>query len=123
MYYGSQFTDRFTSKAREPSGRHHFDVRCKTLGIEHRLCPPRHPQTNGLVERFNGRISEIVRQTRLKSGAELEATLTAYCSTYNYHIPQRSLEHRSPVQALQAWCVAKPELFKRAVYKQAGLDT
>jgi hypothetical protein len=25
---GSQFTDRFTSKAREPSGRHHFDVRC-----------------------------------------------------------------------------------------------
>jgi transposase InsO family protein len=60
---GSQFTDRFTSKAREPSGQHHFDVRCKALGIEHRLCPPRHPQTNGLVERFNGRISDVVQQT------------------------------------------------------------
>jgi len=120
---GSQFTDRFTSKAREPSGQHHFDVRCKALGIEHRLCPPRHPQTNGLVERFNGRISEVVQQTRFKSGAELEATLTAYCKTYNHHIPQRSLDHRSPVQALQAWQVSKPHLFKRAVYKQAGLDT
>ncbi|MFG6417387.1 DDE-type integrase/transposase/recombinase, partial [Roseateles sp. DC23W] len=82
---GSQFTDRFTSKAREPSGKHHFDVRCKALGIEHRLCPPRHPQTNGLVERFNGRISEVVQQTRFNSGAELEATLTAYCKTYNHH--------------------------------------
>lgn len=75
---GSQFTDRFTSKAREPSGQHHVDVRCKALGIERRLCPPRHPQTNGMVERFNGRISELAQQTRFKSGVELEATLTAY---------------------------------------------
>ena len=57
---GSQFTDRFTSKKREPSGKHKFDVRCKVLNIEHRLCPPRHPQTNGMVERFNGRLSELV---------------------------------------------------------------
>jgi transposase-like protein len=57
---GSQFTDRFTGKKREPSGNHKFDVRCKALNIEHRLCPPRHPQTNGMVERFNGRVSEVV---------------------------------------------------------------
>jgi len=92
-------------------------------GLLNRLCPPRHPQTNGLVERFNGRISEVVQQTQFKSAAELEATLTAYCKTYNHHIPQRSLDHRSPVEALQAWQVSKPHLFKRAVYKQAGLDT
>jgi transposase InsO family protein len=60
---GSQCTDRFTSKKREPSGNHKFDVRCKVMGIEHRLCPPRHPRTNGMVERFNGRISEVVSQT------------------------------------------------------------
>ncbi|WP_197046837.1 DDE-type integrase/transposase/recombinase [Paucibacter sp. KBW04] len=58
---GSQFTDRFTSKTREPSGKHHFDLRCRALGIEHWACPSRHPQTNGLVERFNGRISELVK--------------------------------------------------------------
>jgi hypothetical protein len=33
---GSQFTDRFTSKAREPWGQHHFDVRCKAVGSRHR---------------------------------------------------------------------------------------
>ena len=31
---GSQFTDRFTSKKREPTGCHDFDVRCGELGID-----------------------------------------------------------------------------------------
>jgi len=63
---GSQFTDRFTSKHKDletgdriPSGKHAFDVLCKRLAIEHRLIPLRHPQSNGMVERFNGRISEV----------------------------------------------------------------
>ena len=120
---GSQFTDRFTSKKREPSGRHKFDVRCQALGIEHRLCPPRHPQTNGMVERFNGRISEVLHQTRFASAAQLEATLMRYVKTYNHQIPQRVLHHISPIQALKDWYAKKPELFKRRVYNQAGLDT
>jgi transposase InsO family protein len=73
---GSQFTDRFTSKRKQPSGKHVFDKRCQGLEIEHRLAPPRHPQTNGMVERFNGRVSEVIAQTRFQSAAQLEATLT-----------------------------------------------
>ena len=119
---GSQFTDRFTSKKREPTGRHAFDVRCTTLNIEHRLCPPRHPQTNGMVERFNGRISEVVNQTRFASAAELETTLKRYVNTYNQQIPQRALNHLSPIQALKEWQKKKPELFKKRIYNQAGLD-
>ena len=120
---GSQFTDRFTSKKREPTGRHKFDVRCKALHIEHRLCPPRHPQTNGMVERFNGRISEVVSQTRFASAAELEATLDNYVKTYNHRIPQRALNHLSPVQALKKWQAEKPELFVKRVCSQPALDT
>jgi transposase InsO family protein len=120
---GSQFTDRFTSKKREPTGRHSFDMRCKALNIEHRLCPPRHPQTNGMVERFNGRISEVVKQTRFASAAELETTLERYVKTYNHQIPQRALNHVSPVKALKDWHKKKPELFKKQVYNQPGLDT
>jgi len=120
---GSQFTDRFTSKARTPSGKHVFDLICKSMEIEHRLCPPRHPQTNGMVERFNGRISEIVSQTRFRSAAELDDTLRNYWSTYNNLIPQRALGHQTPVQALKSWQAKKPELFAKRVYKQPGLDT
>ena len=100
---GSQFTDRFTSKKREPTGHHAFDVRCAVLNIEHRLCSPRYPQTNEMVERFNGRISEVVSQTRFASAAELETTLERYVKTYNQQIPQRALNHLSPVQALKEW--------------------
>jgi transposase InsO family protein len=119
---GSQFTDRFTRKKREPTGHHKFDVRCKALNIEHRLCPPRHPQTNGMVERFNGRISEVVSQTRFACAADLESTLMSYMKTYNHLIPQRALKHLSPVQALKKWYDEKPELFKKKVYNQTGLD-
>ncbi|WP_300085495.1 IS481 family transposase [uncultured Nitrosomonas sp.] len=118
---GSQFTDRFTNQKRQASGKHQFDVRCKALDIEHRLCPPRHPQTNGMVERFNGRISEVLHQTRFASAAQLEATLMNYAKTYNHHIPQRALGGISPVDALKSWQVKKPDLFKKRVYKQAGL--
>lgn len=64
---GSQFTDRFTTKDRKPGGQHAFDKVCTSMGIEHRLAPPRHPQTNGMVERFDGRISELLQQTRFDS--------------------------------------------------------
>ena len=120
---GSQFTDRFTSNTRTPSGRHMFDVACSSMGIEHRLCPPRHPQTNGMVERFNGRISDLVKQTRFASAADLDATLTQYLTTYNHHIPQRALNHQSPIQALKRWQIDNPDLFVKRVYKHAGLDT
>lgn len=61
---GSQFTDRFTSKEKKPSGNHAFDKACDAMKVEHRLIPPTHPQTNGMVERFNGRISELVSQSK-----------------------------------------------------------
>jgi hypothetical protein len=42
---------------------------------------------------------------------------------YNHRIPQRALNHLSPVQALKQWRDRKPELFVKRVYEQTGLDT
>ena len=119
---GTQFTDRFTSKNKQASGRHSFDRQCKALEIEHRLSPPRRPQTNGMVERFNGRISEVIKQTRFASAAELASTLNNYWQAYNHHIPQRALGHVSPIDSLKNWRQKKPELFRKRIYKQAELD-
>lgn len=109
-------------KKKEPSGTHVFDRLCKQLGIEYRLIPPRHPQTNGMVERFNGRISDIVNQTRFGSAAELESTLRNYVKIYNHNISQRALKHKTPIRALKEWNEKRPELFRKRVYNQAGLD-
>lgn len=55
-----EFTDRlFGLRKRAATGEHEFDKLCTELGIEHRLTPPKSPQTNGMVERFNGRIEEV----------------------------------------------------------------
>jgi transposase InsO family protein len=85
---GSQFTDRFATKDKKPSGGHAFDVACTTIPAEHRLAP-RHPQTNGMVERFNSRINELLQQTRFDSRADLEMILLNYLKLHKYHIPQR----------------------------------
>lgn len=120
---GSQFTDRFTSKKRAASERYRFDVRCKAMGIEHRLCPPRHPQTTGMVERFDGRISEVVSQTQFSSAAELETTFNNYVKAYNHLISQRELNHLSPVQTKKEWQARRLELLVKQVYKHPALDS
>ena len=95
---------------------------CTKHDIEHRLTNPAHPQTNGMVERFNGRISEIVKQTVFNSANELVTTMTRYLKIYNYHIPQRNIGHLTPIQKLKEWYKKKPELFKNNVYDLSGLD-
>jgi transposase InsO family protein len=46
----------------------------------------RNPQTNGMVERFNGRISELLAATQFISQEQLEEKLCEYLNLYNRHI-------------------------------------
>lgn len=73
------------------------------------------------MERFNGRISDIVNQTRFGSADELESTLRNYVKIYNHNIPQRALKHQTPIQALKQWQADRPELFTKRVYNHTGL--
>ena len=120
---GKEFTDRFCATGeREPTGRHRFDQGCARHGIEHRLIAPRHPQTNGMVERFNGRIADVLATTRFDSAQNLADTLTGYVRLYNHQIPQKALGHIAPIQALKSWQQKCPERFKKRVYNLTGLD-
>ncbi len=92
---GKKFTDRYTAKGeREPTGEHLFDQVCKTYAIEHRLTKPSHPQTNGMIERFNGRISALLATTRFISSEQLENKLNEYLKLYNHHIVQKNYPSR-----------------------------
>jgi len=74
-----EFTDRlFGSKAKDASGQHAFDALCEALGIEHRLTRPKSPQTSGMVERFNGRLEQMLRSHRFNSAHDLITTLHRY---------------------------------------------
>ena len=118
------FTDRFFAAGeRKPTGTHPFDRLCRDHAIEHRLIKPRRPQANGMVERFNGRIAEILQTARYDSSKDLRQTLLNYRKVYNHHIPQKAPGHITPIQALKQWQEKRPEIFVKKVYNHAGLDT
>ena len=87
------FTDRFTGKDRVATSRHAFDAVCVAPGIQHRVCPPRHPQTNGRVERFNGhingRIGDLAQANPFRLSPGVGGPLTLYLTTHN-HTPSRN---------------------------------
>ncbi len=89
---GKEFTDRlFGLRKRVATGKHEFDRLCTELDIEQRLTPPRSPQTNGMVERFNGRIEDVLQSHHFRSGEELDATLQRYVWLYNQQLSPVSL--------------------------------
>lgn len=92
---GKEFTDRlFANKEREASGKHEFDQLCQALGIEHRLTKPRTPRTNGMVERFNGRIADVLKTHRFNSREDLEQTLLRYVALYNHQLRSQHCKAR-----------------------------
>ena len=121
---GTEFTDRlFGKKARQPSGEHEFDRLCQALGIEHRLTKPKTPQTNGMVERFNGRLSQVLRSHHFVNGQALGTTLRRHVWLYNEHLPQKNLNHRTPMQAMKQWHRTRPDLFARKPVNHPGPDS
>ena len=105
---GKEFTDRlFGPRKRAATGNHDFDRLCAKLGIEHRLAPPMHPQTNGMVERFNGRIEDILQSHRFRSGEDLEQTILRYVRLYNGQLPQSVLKGRNTHRRPRGGAAAK----------------
>ena len=64
-----------------------------------------------MVERFNGRIADVLKTNRFVSGEDLEQTIMRYVALYNTQLPQSALGSRTPVQAMKDWHKSKPDLF------------
>lgn len=76
-----------------------------------------------MVERFNGRIAEVLTTTRLKSGEELAEPLRRFVYLYNQQIPQQGLGHYPPIHALEQWQTSHPHLFNKQVKNRPGPDS
>ena len=71
------------------------------LGVRHLLIPPRRPQVNGKVERFNRTLLEEWAYARLyRSNAGRLATLRAWIDSYNRERPHTALGGRPPASRL-----------------------
>jgi transposase InsO family protein len=86
-----------------------FEAACRTLGVEHRKTRPYTPKTNGMVERFNGRIQSEVLGITVASHGDLETLLEGFNQAYNAR-RQRVLKGRSPEVVVHERLSAAPEL-------------
>ncbi len=104
-------------------GLNGYDQTCTAHGIQHRLIKPQHPQTNGMIERFNGRVAEVLKSTTFISARHLEKTLQQYRHLYNHYIPQKNLGHVTPIDKLKEYYRVKLELFQKRPINHPGPDT
>jgi transposase InsO family protein len=77
-----------------------FEAACRKLKVEHRTTRPYTPRTNGMVERFNGRVQHEVLGITIYSHRDLEILLRGFNRAYNAR-RQRVLGGVSPDAAVR----------------------
>ena len=86
-----------------------FESACRKRHVQHRTTRPYTPQTNGLVERFNGRVQRDVLGITIYSHRDLETLLKGFNQAYNLR-RQRVLKGASPDQVVRSRLAAVPTL-------------
>jgi transposase InsO family protein len=103
---------------------HSFEAACADLDIEHRLTKPRHPWTNGQVERMNRTIKDAtVKRFHYGSNAQLRDHLTDFVTAYNFGRRLKTLRGLTPYEFVcQCW-TKEPERFTlNPLHQMPGLN-
>jgi transposase InsO family protein len=92
---------------------HAFAHACEQHGIEHRLTKPRHPWTNGQVERMNRTIKEAtVRRYHYGCHDELRHHLQLFVDAYNYGRRLKTLRGLTPFEFIGKTWTEQPARFR-----------
>ena len=86
-----------------------FEAACARHGVQHHRARPYTPKTNGMVERFNGRVQREVLGITIYSHGDLEIVLCGFNAAYNGR-RQRVLKGLSPEMVLRQRLEADPTL-------------
>jgi transposase InsO family protein len=110
---------------KEPFLCHAFELACAQLDIEHRLTKPRHPWTNGQVERMNRTIKEAtVKRFHYGSHDQLRHHLADFVTAYNFGRRLKTLKGFTPYEFVcQCW-TKEPERFTlNPLHQMPGLNS
>jgi transposase InsO family protein len=124
---GVQFGD-MPSRRAGPTARyrlHLFDRICREHGIEHRFTKPKHPWTNGQVERMNRTLKEAtVRRYHYETHREFRQHLGAFLNAYNFAKRLKTLSGLTPYEHIcKAWA-DQPRRFRYdPVHLTSGLNS
>ena len=108
----------------EPVWAHAFEYACATLGIEHRTTKPKHPWTNGQVERMNRTIKEAtVKRFHYDDHDQLRRHLDNFISAYNFGRRLKTLKGLTPYEFICKQWTFEPERFTlNPIHQMPGLN-
>lgn len=99
---GFEFSYKALPKGKKTKKVHPFDAVCRENKIEHRTIKFKHPWTNGMVERFNGKIkNKVFRRYILADRRDLEKKLTEYLNRYNFEVCLKQIGYMTPAGFLE----------------------
>ena len=91
---------------------HAFELACARNDIDHRLTKPKHPWTNGQVERMNRTIKEAtVQRFYYESHQQLRQHLADFVAAYNFGRRLKTLKGLTPFEYICKSWTSQPERF------------
>jgi transposase InsO family protein len=104
---------------------HPFDRGCNCYGIDHRLTKPKHPWTNGQVERMNRTIKEAtVKRYHYDRRQQLNQHLNDFVSAYNFGRRLKTLKGCMPYEFICRYWTTEPKRFNlNPLHQMPGLNT
>ena len=92
---------------------HAFEYTCAKNDIEHRTTKPKHPWTNGQVERMNRTIKDAtVKRFHYESHDQLRQHLADFVSAYNFGRRLKTLKGLTPYEFICKTWTKEPQRFR-----------
>src|SRR5215475_9708911 len=132
---GTHFTDprgatwspaeiRQMMERKAPFRAHAFEYACALANIDHRLTKPKHPWTNGQVERMNRTIKEAtVKRFYYETHDQLRHHLADFVTAYNFARRLKSLKGLTPYEYIcKAWTKDSERFILDPLHQMPGLN-
>jgi len=103
---------------------HAFEAACAALDIEHRLTKPRHPWTNGQVERMNRTIKDAtVKRFHYDNHDQLRRHLQDFIDAYNFGRRLKTLKGLTPYEFIcKRWTIEPKRFIINPIHQMPGLN-
>jgi hypothetical protein len=108
----------------KPFRAHAFEYACAVNDIDHRLTKPKHPWTNGQVERMNRTIKQAtVHRFYYDTHDQLRQHLASFVDAYNFARRLKTLKGLTPYEFICKCWTNQPERFRlNPIHQMPGLN-
>jgi transposase len=104
---------------------HAFELACARNDIEHRTTKPKHPWTNGQVERMNRTLKEAtVKRYYYDTHDQLRSHLADFVTAYNLAKRLKTLKGLTPYEYVcKIWTIEPERFIRNPHHQEPGLNT